>query len=76
MTNYTLNEIVISLLVIAGLFLLMRAIMLWYWKVNKIVALLERIAEGIAPKTEGIEPGAEDTEEKPRKDPPILPGRV
>jgi len=34
--------IFVSLLLLIGLFLLMREIMMWYWKINKIISLLEQ----------------------------------
>jgi hypothetical protein len=33
----------IALLTIVAIFLLIREIMLWYWKVNKAIAILENI---------------------------------
>ncbi len=37
--------VVVTLAVIVALFLIFRAIVLWYWRVNQTVALLESIDE-------------------------------
>ena len=36
--------------VLVGLFLLFRAVMLWYWKIDKIVDQLERIERNTRPQ--------------------------
>jgi hypothetical protein len=41
----TVISLVIGLGVLAAIFLSCRAVVLWYWKVDKIVDLLEEISE-------------------------------
>lgn len=41
--NFGLSEFILVLLVWAAIFLALRAVFLWYWKVSKIVTLLESI---------------------------------
>jgi hypothetical protein len=38
-----------SLIVVVLIFLLTRAVMLWYWKIDRIVSLLEKIEENTRP---------------------------
>ena len=54
--NYTINDIILYLLgviIIIISFLIFRAIILWYWKVNEIVKLLKEIRDNT--KKEKIE---------------------
>lgn len=68
--NYFPTLVVLGILIL--LFFLCRAIVLWYWKVDRIVALLESIDKRLQPEAEKIEdqkkrkalseqPGAYDT---------------
>jgi hypothetical protein len=42
--DYTL--IVISVVIIIGLFILLREFVCWYFKINEIVELLKKLADG------------------------------
>ena len=43
-TTYTVYfEIFFGLLILLVLFIVLRSLVLWYWKINKIVGLLESI---------------------------------
>lgn len=44
------------------IFLMFREVMTWYWKINKIVELLERIDRNIRKQVNFIQPGAGDEE--------------
>jgi hypothetical protein len=35
--------LLVSILLVVGLVLLLREIVMWYWKINRIIALLEQI---------------------------------
>ena len=38
---------VFGLLLVVGLILLVREVLMWYWKINEVVGLLKRIAAAI-----------------------------
>jgi len=40
-----ISLIILLIVLIIGLFLLFRIIVLWYWKIDKIVELLQKIAD-------------------------------
>ena len=51
---------VLIILVVILLFLIFRALVLWYWKVNKIVSLLEDIKKNTSPAKSEYEKVATD----------------
>lgn len=46
-----ISNFLIGIVVVIVLFLIFRAIILWYWKINKIVKLLEEIANNLKKKS-------------------------
>jgi len=56
------TPILIMLVVLAGLFIILREFMCWYWKQNKIVDLLQEINDKLAGKENPLlEPANLDT---------------
>ena len=53
----------IALIIILAVFLICRAIVLWYWKVDRIVGLLEQIESHLKPKSISKELKKESKEE-------------
>ena len=46
-----MTQFLIGIAVIIVLFLIFRAIVLWYWGINKIISLLEEIADNLKKKS-------------------------
>lgn len=54
MSDYTLVEI--AFLAVIGLFVIGRAVVLWYWRVNEQVALLKDIRDSLELLVAALEP--------------------
>jgi len=55
--NINLVQILITLGIIVLVFLLIREILTWYWKINKVVSLLEDIKRNTRKETKKPEDG-------------------
>lgn len=53
-----------TLIFLAIVFLIFREVLTWYWKLNKIVELLERIDTNIREQVNFIQPGAGEEEKR------------
>jgi len=47
----SMTQFLIGIVVIITLFLIFRAIVLWYWKISEIVKLLKEIADNLKKKS-------------------------
>jgi hypothetical protein len=47
----SMTQFLIGIAVIIALFLIFRAIVLWYWGISKIIRLLEEIADNLKNKS-------------------------
>jgi hypothetical protein len=56
----TIAGILLAIIIIICLFLLFREVMTWYWKINKIVSLLEKIDNNTKPEVSLKAPSAVD----------------
>ena len=54
-----IGGVVLAILVGLGLFLILRYFWLWYWKIDKVVDLLERIDENTRKPVDEIVPKEE-----------------
>jgi hypothetical protein len=72
--EWALISFIIVVVIAVALFLLFRAIVLWYWRIDRIIELLEQIAQG----TRGSLPTKQDRSvgqsKCPRCGAPLDPG--